>query len=107
MTGPAKLRYQRSDDGGPGFGREFELQQVIADIGRRLATIASIKTREYDDHLDVIEAAAAPYALALYYEVRRLETLLRWERFLRRAHRTLTLGGSRRRRGMQEGVRAV
>jgi hypothetical protein len=105
MTGPATFRYQRSDDGGPGFCREFELQQVIADIGRRLATIARIRTREHDD-LDVIEAAAAPYALALYYEVRRLETLLRRERFLRRARRTLTLGGSRRRRA-NLGVRAV
>lgn len=97
MTGPFTLRYQRSTDGGPGFGREFELQQVMAEIGRWLAAISRINTREYDDHRDVIEAAAAPYAIALYYEVRRLETLLRHERFLRKARairRRVPLGGT-------------
>lgn len=93
MTGPARLRHQRSDDGCPGFGREFELQQVMTDIAKRLARLDRVRTREHDDHLGVVEGVAAPYALALFYEVRRLETLLRKVRLLRRARRVPAAGG--------------
>jgi hypothetical protein len=69
----ATLRHQRSG----GFNREVELQEVIAAIEARLASIAPIRSREFDDKLDAIERQAAPYALAFLYEIRRLEKLLR------------------------------
>lgn len=96
MTGiTAPLRQQRFE----GFGRESELYEVIAAIEARLAGIAHIRTREYDDNLDAIEAQAGPYALAFLYEIRRLERLL-WRglaRTLDGARRTV-LRSSRRRR---------
>jgi hypothetical protein len=74
-----------------GFGREHELQEVIAGIEARLAEIKRTKTREYDDKLAVIEADAAPYALAFVYEIRRLEHLLARQQI------TARLGKMRRR----------
>jgi hypothetical protein len=91
----ALLRHQRSD----GYGREAELQEVIATIEARLAGIDDIRTREHDDKLDAIEALAAPYAFAFVYEIRRLERLLR-RRFastVRGAQRTLGCAIRRRR----------
>lgn len=88
----ATLRYQRD-----GFGRETELQDVITAIEKRLASIAHIRTREYDDKLGAIEQHAAPYALAFVSEIRRLEKLLRrdFRRTLSGARRTLLRGGRR------------
>jgi hypothetical protein len=45
---------------------------VLDDLGTALASVSHIRTREYDDRLAVIEARIAPYALAFYYEIRRL-----------------------------------
>lgn len=56
--------------------REPELEDVLRDLEARLAEIAHIRTREYDDKLAVVEALAAPYALAFVYEIRRLDELL-------------------------------
>lgn len=79
MTGTktTTLRHQRSSEGGPGFGRESELQEVIQDVEQRLASIARIRTPEYDEKLGQVEAVAAPYVISFLYEIRRLETLLR------------------------------
>ena len=43
----------------------------------RLATIEQhVRSHDYDDKLAVVEALAAPYALAFVYEIRRLDALL-------------------------------
>jgi hypothetical protein len=80
MTGrrTAPLRHQRSSkETRRGFGREYELQEVIQHIEVRLARLARIRTRaEHDEQLDAVEAVAGPYAIAFVYEIRRLEQLL-------------------------------
>jgi len=55
--------------------REPELEEVIVDLERRLTAIEPITTRDYDEQLTVIEALAAPYAIAFLYEIRRLEAV--------------------------------
>lgn len=62
---------------GAALGRDPELEDVLQDLEARLAAIATIRTREYDDKLAVVEAYAAPYALAFLHEIRRLDVLLR------------------------------
>lgn len=56
--------------------RDPELEDVLRDLEARLADIAHIKTREHDDKLAVVEALAAPYALAFLHEIRRLDDML-------------------------------
>jgi hypothetical protein len=58
------------------FEREPELEEVIVDLERRLTEIEPITTRDYDDRLAVVEALAAPYAIAFLYEIRRLDDVL-------------------------------
>ncbi|MEK6373214.1 MAG: hypothetical protein AABO58_11005 [Acidobacteriota bacterium] len=51
---------------------------MLIDLEERLAAIEQhVRTRGYDDQLAVVEALAAPYALAFLYEIRRLDALLR------------------------------
>lgn len=57
-------------------GRDYELQDVLDDVDARLKSIENIRTREHDDHLAVIQAIAAPYALALVHEIHRLDELV-------------------------------
>ncbi len=106
MTGnvAATLRHQRSlrrdTLGQSGFGRDAELQAVIAQVEERLAKLRRItRSDPFDEKLAAIEAIAAPYAIALLYEVRRLERLL-CERQQRSGHRARR---SRARRGMRRG----
>jgi hypothetical protein len=56
--------------------RDPELEDVLEDLEKRLAEIEHVRTREYDDQLSVVEALAAPYALAFLHEIRRLDALL-------------------------------
>lgn len=58
------------------MGREYELQDVLEDLGARLTRIEDVCGREHDDRLAEIEAVAGPYALAFYYEILRLEKLI-------------------------------
>jgi hypothetical protein len=62
--------------GAAALRRDPELEEVLADIEERLAAIAHVRTREYDDQLAVVEALAAPYALAFLHEIRRLDAML-------------------------------
>lgn len=57
-------------------GRDYALQDVLDRIAAGLKAIEHIKTPEHDDRLSLIEAEAAPYALALFHEIRRLDGLL-------------------------------
>lgn len=71
----ARLRHQRSSRD---CGREAELQDVIVDLHTRLKKLGRIAMPDaYEEELGAIEAVAAPYAIALLYEVRRLERLFR------------------------------
>lgn len=56
--------------------RDPELEDVLRDLEQRLQEIEHIHTREYDDKLAVVEALAAPYALAFLHEIRRLDDML-------------------------------
>lgn len=56
--------------------RDPELEDVLVDLEDRLRAIEHVRTREYDDHLAVVEALAAPYALAFLHEIRRLDRLV-------------------------------
>lgn len=56
--------------------RDPELEDVLRDLEERLAEIAHVRSREYDDKLSVVEALAAPYALAFLHEIRRLDGML-------------------------------
>jgi hypothetical protein len=69
--------------------RDPELEDVLRDLEGRLEEIAHIRTREYDDKLAVVEALAAPYALAFLHEIRRLDSMLlkRRKRALRKRRR--------------------
>jgi hypothetical protein len=58
------------------FGRDHALADVLDDIARRLASISHICTRDYDDALVLVEAFAAPYALAFFHEIQRLDALV-------------------------------
>jgi hypothetical protein len=53
--------------------RDYELQDVLDVLAARLQAIEHITTREHDDRLSVIEADAAPYALAFFLEIQRLD----------------------------------
>ena len=64
--------------------RDPELEDVLRDLEERMAAIAQVRGRAYDDQLAVVEALAAPYALAFLHEIRRLDTLLRRRRKHRR-----------------------
>lgn len=57
--------------------RDPELQGVLTDLEERLADLESGRRRTYDVKLAVVEALAAPYALAFLHEIRRLDVLLR------------------------------
>lgn len=92
MTGSiaSTLRHQRSPVhldrlNEPAFGREAELQEVLDDLEARLASIGGIGIPDvFEEKLAAIEAVAAPYAIALFYEIRRLEKfLLLRRRFVR------------------------
>ena len=76
--GTATLRHQRSsNETCGGLDREYELQEVLQLMEKRLAGLARIRTAaEYDEQLDALEAVAGPYAIAFVYEIRRLEQLL-------------------------------
>jgi hypothetical protein len=65
--------------------RDPELEDVLTDLEERLAAIEHVRSREYDDQLSVVEALAAPYALAFLHEIRRLDALLRERQRSRRA----------------------
>lgn len=56
--------------------RDPELEDVLRDLEEQLQEIEHIRTREYDDKLAVVEALAAPYALAFLHEIRRLDDML-------------------------------
>ena len=56
--------------------RDPELEGVLKDLEMRLTGISEVRTRDYDDKLAVVEAVAAPYALAFLHEIRRLDKLL-------------------------------
>lgn len=100
MTGSiaSSLRHQRflihlDRRNEPAFGREAELQEVIDDLEARLASIGGIGIPDvFEKELAAIEALAAPYAIALFYEIGRLgRLLLLRRRFVR------TLGARRNR----------
>ena len=55
--------------------RDPELEEVLQDLEGRLAEIEHIRTRDYDERLAVVEALAAPYALAFLHEIRRLDEM--------------------------------
>jgi hypothetical protein len=59
------------------LGRDPELEDVLTDLEERLAAIEHVRSRAYDDQLSVVEALAAPYALAFLHEIWRLDALLR------------------------------
>ena len=63
--------------GAAASGRDPELEDVLADLERRLQTIEHLRARAYDDKLAVVEELAAPYALAFLHEIRRLDRLVR------------------------------
>lgn len=65
--------------------RDPELEDVLIDLEERLAAIEHVRSRQYDDQLCVVEALAAPYALAFLHEIRRLDALLRKRQRSRRA----------------------
>lgn len=56
--------------------RDPELEEVLADFEERLRAIEHVRTREYDDTLAVVEALAAPYAIAFLHEIRRLDGMV-------------------------------
>ncbi|HEX6641521.1 MAG TPA: hypothetical protein VF215_10440 [Thermoanaerobaculia bacterium] len=56
--------------------RDPELEDVLTDLEEQLAAIEHVRSRDYDDKLAVVEALAAPYALAFLHEIRRLDALL-------------------------------
>lgn len=57
--------------------RDPELADVLADIQERLRDIEQhVRTPEYDEKLAIVEAHAAPYALAFLHEIRRLDKML-------------------------------
>lgn len=64
--------------------RDPELEDVLRDLETRSANIEHIRTRDYDDDLAVVEALAAPYALAFLHEIRRLDRMLLRRRRRRR-----------------------
>jgi hypothetical protein len=108
-----KFRHQRSlrhdELMEPDFGREAELPNVIEDVEARLAKLGRITTPDvFEETLGAIQAVGAPYAIALLYEVRRLERLLRQtqaQRTIRGARRSTFATGRRRRK--RRGMRRV
>lgn len=57
--------------------RDPELEDVLLDLEGRLASIADLRGRTYEDRLAVIETLAGPYAIAFLHEIRRLDALVR------------------------------
>lgn len=56
--------------------RDPELGDVLEEVSRRLKALESIRGRERDDALVLVEAYAAPYALAFFHEIERLDALV-------------------------------
>ena len=56
--------------------RDPELGDVLEEVGRRLSAIESVRGRERDDALVLVEAYAAPYALTFFHEIERLDALV-------------------------------
>jgi hypothetical protein len=56
--------------------RDPELTDLLERIEQALTELASLRGREYDLMLGAIRRLAAPDALPLYYEVKRLDALL-------------------------------
>lgn len=56
--------------------RDSDLMAVLAHIKNALQSMEALSGPEHDQALDALECFARPYALALYYEVCRLEEVL-------------------------------
>ena len=69
-------RVTTARDANAALRRDPELEDVLRDLEARLQAIAHVRTREYDDKLAVVEALAAPYALAFLHEIRRLDAMV-------------------------------
>lgn len=61
---------------GPPPQRDPELAEVLDAVAGRLARVARLRGDVRDTALGSIEDFAAPYALAFFYEIERLEKLL-------------------------------
>ena len=55
--------------------RDPELEEVLTKLDGELARSAQLRGRELDLWREQVEKETAPYALALYYEIRRLDRL--------------------------------
>lgn len=54
--------------------RDPEICEVLDEIARRLAVVEQIRGPEQDEKLEAVERYAAPHALTLFYEIRRLDS---------------------------------
>jgi hypothetical protein len=59
----------------PVVGRDTEIQRVLARVARELRRIDSLRGPARDEALTVLEQYAGPYALALFFEIERLDAV--------------------------------
>lgn len=55
--------------------RDPEVAEILSEIARRLKAMDALRGPERDDALRAVEEYAAQYALVLFYEVARLDSL--------------------------------
>ena len=58
--------------------RDPDLEEFLGDLDRELQELEHLRGPERDIARGHVERKAAPYALALYYELRRLDDLRVW-----------------------------
>jgi hypothetical protein len=58
------------------YTRDSEVAELLQAIRQRIEALEAIRGPERDEALVLVEAYAAPYALALFYEVNRLDSLI-------------------------------
>lgn len=61
---------------GDSYARDPEIAELLAAIAQRLNALEPIQGPEHEEALELVEAYASRYALALFYEISRLDALV-------------------------------